>query len=85
MVGAVLTYEEAVRSEQIAANDVLYTVTASDDREITSVREPYQLFGISQAARRAAPALGHDTESVLSELGLSASDIEAMRSAGVIG
>jgi crotonobetainyl-CoA:carnitine CoA-transferase CaiB-like acyl-CoA transferase len=85
MVGEVRTYDEVVQWEQVVANDLLYTVAASGEGEVTSVREPFQLSFISEAERRAAPALGHDTESVLTELGLSASDIESMRAAGAIG
>ena len=50
-----------------------------------SVRSPLVIDGEPAAAPTAAPRLGEHTDAVLGELGLSASEIAALRAGGVVG
>ena len=50
----------------------------------TYVGEPVIVDGEPYRVRRPAPGLGEHTEEILTELGRSATDIAALRAAGVI-
>jgi len=51
---------------------------------ITGVASPLRLAATPPVLRRAPPALGQHTDEVLREMGLSAGDIEVLRTAGAI-
>ena len=50
-----------------------------------AVRSPIILDGEAFATATAAPRLGEHTEQVLSELGIGATEIAALRTRGVVG
>jgi crotonobetainyl-CoA:carnitine CoA-transferase CaiB-like acyl-CoA transferase len=52
---------------------------------VPQVRAPILIDGEAMAAPHAAPALGEDSERVLSGLGLSAEEIAVLKRAGVVG
>jgi crotonobetainyl-CoA:carnitine CoA-transferase CaiB-like acyl-CoA transferase len=52
---------------------------------VPSVRTPILLDGVAMAASSAAPRLGEHTRDVLSELGMTPGEIEALRGTGVVG
>jgi crotonobetainyl-CoA:carnitine CoA-transferase CaiB-like acyl-CoA transferase len=56
----------------------------SERGELTLVRPGFQLSRTPAQVRSAAPQSGEHTREVLAELGLDASDIEALATAGVI-
>ncbi|MDI3381696.1 CaiB/BaiF CoA transferase family protein [Xenophilus aerolatus] len=51
---------------------------------ITGVASPLRLAATPPVLRRAPPALGQHTDEVLREMGLSATEIEALRAAGAL-
>jgi crotonobetainyl-CoA:carnitine CoA-transferase CaiB-like acyl-CoA transferase len=52
---------------------------------VPSVRTPILLDGVAMAASSAAPRLGEHTQRVLTELGMTPGEIEALRGTGVVG
>jgi crotonobetainyl-CoA:carnitine CoA-transferase CaiB-like acyl-CoA transferase len=74
---------ELLDDPQVQANDLVPAVTEVGGR-IRLVRAPV-VFDGRRDPLAAAPALGEHTEKVLAEAGVSASDIAALRDAGVIG
>jgi crotonobetainyl-CoA:carnitine CoA-transferase CaiB-like acyl-CoA transferase len=51
---------------------------------VSVLSSPIRVDG-ARAAARAAPALGADTEAVLTEAGFSAAEMAGLRASGVIG
>jgi crotonobetainyl-CoA:carnitine CoA-transferase CaiB-like acyl-CoA transferase len=84
-VATAFTAADMFADAQFAARGDLIAV---DDPVIGPVRQqaPYPRFvGEEVPTPTGAPVLGADTDAVLAELGRSAADIAALRSAGVIG
>jgi crotonobetainyl-CoA:carnitine CoA-transferase CaiB-like acyl-CoA transferase len=54
-------------------------------KRVRSVTPPFTLSRSPMTYRRPPPDLGADTEQVLSELGLTQGDIEALRQEGALG
>lgn len=58
--------------------------TPWEGRPMESLASPVRIVGV-EAPRRPAPALGADTEAVLSEAGFDPSEVAALRASGAIG
>lgn len=71
------TYEEVVKDEQAWANDVFYEMDYPRGPKAL-VRTPIDLGNTPLPPYEKAPLLGEDTEQVLSELGYSADEIQAI-------
>ena len=54
-------------------------------RPVKSVSSPFALTGMPAVPDRAPPALGEHTDHVLSDLGVSAAEIAALRAEGAFG
>jgi len=54
-------------------------------RPVKAVSSPFALNGVPPAPDRAPPALGEHTDAVLTELGVPADEIAALRAAGAFG
>jgi len=83
-VGPVNTVDEALSNEQTEARGVVRTVEHPTAGEIDVIEHPLNFENARSGFRDAPPLLGEDTEAVLSELGYSEDDIEALREAGGI-
>jgi crotonobetainyl-CoA:carnitine CoA-transferase CaiB-like acyl-CoA transferase len=55
------------------------------DADFMTVNSPFELRGQDKVRPRLAPAVGADSEAVLSDLGYAPAEIAALRGAGVIG
>lgn len=65
---------------------VVKALTASESiATVNTVASPLRLLATPPVLRRAPPLLGQHTDEVLTELGLSAGQVKALRQAGVIG
>ena len=84
-VGEVRSVREALADPHVAARGVVAGFTHPTEGEFPALRTPLRDSGAEPPATAAPPLLGADTDAVLAEAGLSASDIEALRGAGVIG
>ena len=70
--------------EQVQANDYAQLVEHDDDGKIVLVPAPAQFGGeVTRLGR--GPALGADTDDVLTELGLDAAAIAELRERGIVG
>ena len=74
---------EVIAHPQLTARDRWRTIDTPKG-EIRTLRPPPVITGFEQPMG-AVPGLGQHTDAVLSELGLSAADLERLRAAGVIG
>lgn len=83
--GAVRTIGEMMADAQLAARGMITTVSHPTAGELRLVGNPVTLSGAPGQADRPAPALGEHTEAILTrELGLSAGEVEDLRSRGVV-
>ncbi len=76
--------EELMNDEQVVANDLQVTVEHSLAGTVHQAGPAFQMSETPLAVQGPSPALGEHNEEVLSSLGYSADDIEALRDAGVI-
>ncbi len=77
----VQSVREALADPQVAG---LLVETTHDGEPVTLVGSPYLVDGVRPAVRSGPPALGRDTDEVLSGLGLSGAEIDGLRTRGVV-
>lgn len=82
--GPVLSYAQTVQDAQILHNEMVQEVAHASVGPLRTHGLPIKLHRTPGAVRQAPPTLGQHTEEVLAELGYSASQIEALRAAGVV-
>ncbi|MCI0890058.1 MAG: CoA transferase [Chloroflexi bacterium] len=76
--------EELMDNEQVLANDLQVTLEHSLAGTIHAAGPPFQMSETPLAVQRPSPALGEHNEEVLSSLGYSSDEIDALRESGVI-
>jgi crotonobetainyl-CoA:carnitine CoA-transferase CaiB-like acyl-CoA transferase len=83
--GAVRTIGEMVADPQLAARDMIATVSHPTAGELRLVGNPVKLSDAARRGDRRAPALGQHTDAILiGELGLSADEVRELRTRGVV-
>jgi len=83
--GAVRTIGEMMADPQLAARDMIMTVSHPTAGELRLVGNPVKLSGAAPHTDRPAPALGEHTEAILTgELGLSAETLADLRRRSVV-
>lgn len=82
--GPIFNLEEVFSNPQVLERQMLMHVRHSDYGEIPMIGFPVKSSTDFCQVRRPPPVLGEHTEAVLSELGFSAEDIEALRKDGVV-
>ena len=85
--GPINSIAEVFADPQVAARGMRIDLPASGAAGGTapSVRAPIIVDGVAMAAPTAAPRLGEQTMSILTECGMTEGEIEALRGAGAIG
>ena len=81
--GPVLSVPEALADPQIAGRGLIGEVAVAEER-LSLAGSPIVLDGVRPQAVTPPPALGADTNDVLSELGLSPAEIDDLRRGAVI-
>ena len=81
----VLTRNQMISNEQIAANEVVMETEHPDAGKLRQARPAAVFSGTPTGTPRPAPRLGADTEEVLGEAGFGASEIARLREAGAFG
>ena len=84
--GAVLSVQEVLESEQLAARDFLEDFAAGTtlDRDIQVVSTGVKIDGARPKVDTPPPALGADAAEIWGELGLSEDDLADLHKKGVI-
>lgn len=82
--GPINTIDRVFADPQVQARGMQVTMQSEHYGTLDLVASPIKLSKTPVSYRHAPPVLGQDTLTVLDELGLSASEIDALRSDGVI-
>ncbi len=82
--GPINTIDRVFADPQVQARGMQVTMQSEHYGALDLVASPIKLSKTPVSYRHAPPVLGQDTLTVLDELGLSASEIDALRSDGVI-
>jgi formyl-CoA transferase len=83
--GAVRAIGEMMADPQLAARDMITTVSHPAAGELRLVANPVKLSDAGRRTDRPAPALGEHTEAILTrELGLSAEEVKHLRRRGIV-
>ena len=83
--GAVRGPQEVINDPQLPLNDIVVPLEGAPGKLTSTVSSPIQVHGVKKVPARRGPNLGEHNESVLQELGFSASDIGALLSSGALG
>ena len=81
--GPIAELEDHVGCPQVAANGLLPEI--ADMGGLRTVDSPIHLKGEAKKTPRVAPCVGEHSQRILEELGLSASEIERLKTAGAVG
>lgn len=81
----VLTRSALIEHPQILASNILVETDHPEAGRLRQARAAARFEGTPAAIRHGAPQLGQHTDAVLGEAGLGPAEIEALRSAGVLG
>ncbi|MEO6955711.1 MAG: CaiB/BaiF CoA-transferase family protein, partial [Antricoccus sp.] len=82
--GPVLTYDEALAQEQVAARHMIVTAPHKVLGDVQFLAPVAKLSDTPPSVRTAAPMLGEHTTEVLRELGYAPAQIEALLESGAI-
>jgi crotonobetainyl-CoA:carnitine CoA-transferase CaiB-like acyl-CoA transferase len=83
--GEVRSVREALADPHVIARGAVGTFTHPTEGEFPALRTPLRDSGAEPPPTDPPPLLGEDTDAVLAGAGLSATDIEDLRRAGVLG
>jgi formyl-CoA transferase len=83
--GVVRGPQEVINDPQLPLNDIVVPLEGAPGKLTSTISSPIQVHGVKKVSARRAPGLGEHNESVLKELGFSASDIGALLSSGALG
>ncbi|MEQ9451301.1 MAG: CoA transferase [Pseudomonadales bacterium] len=76
---------EVLEDEQLKANGVFIDFESGKPGCEKTLATPFQLSSEAQQTPRPAPEIGQHSEAILSEYGIEAQRIEALKTAGIIG
>ncbi|WP_344754130.1 CaiB/BaiF CoA transferase family protein [Leifsonella bigeumensis] len=82
--GPIYTYAQVFEDAQVKHLDMVQHVTRADGSDLPLLRGPVSIDGAALRIRKAPPALGEDTESVLAGLGLTPDQIAGLIDAGIV-
>lgn len=82
--GAINNLEEVFADPHVVARDMTVSMAHPQSDALKLVASPMKLSGTPVQYRRPPPLLGEHTDEVLRELGWSADELAALRSAGVL-
>lgn len=82
--GPIYNYRQVFEEPQVKHLDMVQHVTRADGTDLPLLRGPLSIDGKALRIRKAPPALGEDTEAVLTGLGLTPDQIAGLIDAGIV-
>ena len=83
--GVVRGPQEVINDPQLSLNEIVVPLEGGPGKLTSTISSPIQVHGVKKVSARRAPELGEHNQSVLTELGFSASDIGTLLSSGALG
>lgn len=82
--GPIYDYAHVFEDAQVKHLDMVKHVTRADGSALPLLRGPISIDGVAPSIRKAPPALGEQTLSILEELGLTDAQVQGLLDAGVV-
>jgi crotonobetainyl-CoA:carnitine CoA-transferase CaiB-like acyl-CoA transferase len=82
--GAVREPQEVINDPQLRLNDIIVPLEGAGGKLTSTISSPIQVRGVEKVAAKRAPEIGEHTEEILTQLGFSAADVDALRTGGVV-
>jgi formyl-CoA transferase len=82
--GAVRGPQEVINDPQLPLNEIVVPLEGAGGKLTSTISSPIQVHGVAKVPARRAPGLGEHNDEVLSQLGFSAGDIDALHASGAI-
>jgi crotonobetainyl-CoA:carnitine CoA-transferase CaiB-like acyl-CoA transferase len=82
--GAVREPQEVINDPQLRLNDIIVPLEGAGGKLTSTISSPIQVRGVAKVAAKRAPEIGEHTEEILTQLGFSAADVDALRTGGVV-
>src|SRR6266403_384878 len=82
--GAVRGPQEVINDPQLPLNEIVVPLEGAGGKLTSTISSPIQMHGVAKVPARRAPGLGEHNDEVLSQLGFSAGDIDALHASGAI-
>ena len=83
-IAKVQSFVDVVEDAHVQARDMLQSVTHHDGTTVLIVGPSWKFSRTPVKIRTAAPALGQDTDAILSEVGLTDDQVAGLRDAGIV-
>jgi crotonobetainyl-CoA:carnitine CoA-transferase CaiB-like acyl-CoA transferase len=82
--GAVRGPQEVINDPQLRLNDIIVTLEGAGDKLKSTVSSPIQVHGVAKVHAKRAPKIGEHNEEVLTQLGFSNAEVDALRASGAV-
>jgi crotonobetainyl-CoA:carnitine CoA-transferase CaiB-like acyl-CoA transferase len=82
--GAVRGPEKVIEDPQLSLNDIVVPLEGAGEALTSTISSPIQMRDVAKMAAKRAPGIGEHNDEVLSELGFTAGEIDALRASGTI-
>ncbi len=78
------TPEQVIEDPALLSNDVIVPIEGGSDQLTRTVSSPVHLHGVEKVRARRAPELGEHNDEVLTELGFTREEVDALRASGAV-
>jgi crotonobetainyl-CoA:carnitine CoA-transferase CaiB-like acyl-CoA transferase len=82
--GAVRSPQEVISDPQLRMNEIVVPLDGAGGKLTSTISSPIQVHGVTKVSAKRAPELGEHNEEVLTQLGFSAREIDALQAGGAI-
>jgi crotonobetainyl-CoA:carnitine CoA-transferase CaiB-like acyl-CoA transferase len=82
--GAVRGPQEVINDPQLRLNDIIVTLEGAGEKLKSTVSSPIQVHGVAKVPAKRAPKIGEHNEQVLTQLGFSTAEVDALRASGAV-
>jgi crotonobetainyl-CoA:carnitine CoA-transferase CaiB-like acyl-CoA transferase len=82
--GAVRDPQEVINDPQLRLNDIIVPLEGAGGKLTSTISSPIQVRGVAKVTAKRAPEIGEHTEELLTQLGFSAAEIDALRASGTV-
>jgi crotonobetainyl-CoA:carnitine CoA-transferase CaiB-like acyl-CoA transferase len=76
--------QEVIDDPQLQLNDIVVPLEGAGGKLTSTISSPIQVRGVAKVSAKRAPEIGEHTEEVLTQLGFSAVEVDALRASGAV-